>query len=67
MTVSVDNDVESVRTIRQQHTCFNFPGSGYFMGEDDELGFNDGFETPDTHLPIDKLDLYVQSDNTYTR
>lgn len=43
-----------------------YADNDYYNSGDDEFGFDD-VDTHETQLPIDKLDLYIQSENTYTR
>lgn len=40
--------------------------SDYFNGADEEYGFEE-VETQETIIPIDKLEQYALSDNSYTR
>lgn len=46
--------------------CVSIVDNDYYSGGDDEFGFED-VDSQDAQLPIDKLDTYIQSDNTYTR
>jgi len=41
-------------------------GSDYFNGGEDDYEL-DNVDTQETYLPVDKLDQYIQSDNSYTR